>query len=164
MTKKLSPITIGLLGLTFLLTNCANKAEIATDSTQPVSPTLLATGSASTWSPDGQKIAFVSVRDRNHEIYIMNRDGTGQTRLTNNSYNEYKQIWSQDGKQIAFNSHNNGNNDLYVIAADGTQETQLTNSPESDLDPTWSGDSKFLAFTSFTDVSEAKIYLVKTRE
>ncbi|MFZ3385854.1 MAG: hypothetical protein WA120_01590 [Candidatus Hydromicrobium sp.] len=33
---------------------------------------------------DGSKIAFNSDRDGNGEIYIMNMDGSGQTRLTNN--------------------------------------------------------------------------------
>jgi Tol biopolymer transport system component len=36
------------------------------------------------WSPDGSKIAFTSMRDGNHEIYVMNADGTEQTNLTNN--------------------------------------------------------------------------------
>ena len=36
-----------------------------------------------TWSPDGTKIAFVTDRDRQGEIYVMNSaDGSGQTRLT----------------------------------------------------------------------------------
>ena len=35
------------------------------------------------WSPDGTKIAFVSERDGNPEIYVMNADGSNQTRITN---------------------------------------------------------------------------------
>ena len=38
----------------------------------------------SAWSADGSKIAFQSNRDGNEEIYIMNADGSGQTRLTDN--------------------------------------------------------------------------------
>jgi Tol biopolymer transport system component len=34
------------------------------------------------WSPDGARVAFVSTRDRNAEIYAMNADGSGVTRLT----------------------------------------------------------------------------------
>ena len=37
---------------------------------------------APAWLPDGQKIAFVSERDGNSEVYVMNADGSGQRRLT----------------------------------------------------------------------------------
>ena len=40
--------------------------------------------SAPSWSPDGRKIAFLSTRDGNSEIYVMNADGSNQTNLTNN--------------------------------------------------------------------------------
>ena len=36
------------------------------------------------WSPDGRKIAFVSKRGGNAEIYVMNTDGSGQRNLTRN--------------------------------------------------------------------------------
>ena len=34
------------------------------------------------WSPDGARIAFYSSRDGNLEVYVMNADGSGSTRLT----------------------------------------------------------------------------------
>jgi Tol biopolymer transport system component len=37
------------------------------------------------WSPDGSKIAFISERDGNREVYVMDADGSGQTRLATNS-------------------------------------------------------------------------------
>jgi TolB protein len=37
------------------------------------------------WSADGQEILFISSRDGNTEVYVMNADGTGQTRLTFNT-------------------------------------------------------------------------------
>jgi Tol biopolymer transport system component len=40
------------------------------------------------------KIAFASDRDGNYEIYFMNADGTGQTRLTRNSADDYDPVWS----------------------------------------------------------------------
>ena len=39
--------------------------------------------SSSAWSPDGREIAFASQRDGNDEIYVMNADGSGVRRLTN---------------------------------------------------------------------------------
>jgi len=40
------------------------------------------------FSPDGSKIVFNSTRDKNAEIYLMNSDGSGQERLTNNPAND----------------------------------------------------------------------------
>jgi Tol biopolymer transport system component len=45
---------------------------------------LTTQGAQPAWSPDGQKIAFMSERDGNAEIYVMNADGTGQRNLSRN--------------------------------------------------------------------------------
>ncbi len=46
------------------------------------------------WSPDGKKIAFYSYRDGNHEIYVMNADGSEQKNLTNNPAYDGEPSWS----------------------------------------------------------------------
>jgi len=43
---------------------------------------------------DGKKIAFLSLRDRNDEIYVMNDDGSNQRRLTNNRFDDIDPFWS----------------------------------------------------------------------
>ena len=48
------------------------------------------------------KIAFVSVRDANQEIYVMNADGSGQTRLTFSPGSDRTPSWSPDGTKIAY--------------------------------------------------------------
>jgi Tol biopolymer transport system component len=45
------------------------------------------------WSPDGQRIAFISDRDGNDEIYVMNADGSGQQRLTRTPEDESFPAW-----------------------------------------------------------------------
>ena len=45
------------------------------------------------WSPDGRRIAFISTRDGNFEIYAMNADGSGVARLTNNSADDRAPSW-----------------------------------------------------------------------
>src|SRR5262249_11073408 len=49
------------------------------------------------WSPDGSKIAFTSNRDGNPEIYIMNKDGSGLRRITQNPAIDEAPTWSPSG-------------------------------------------------------------------
>ena len=72
-------------------TNTANNCSIAVRLTIAAADSLTqltdnnALDSNPAWSPDGRRVAFQSDRDGNIEIYVMNADGSGQTRLTNNS-------------------------------------------------------------------------------
>ncbi|HDR3891062.1 TPA: PD40 domain-containing protein, partial [Bacillus cereus] len=66
------------------------------------------------------KIAFVSNRDANPEIYVMNPDGSNQTRLTNNPAGDFEPSWSPDGQKITFTSNRDGNPEIYVMNADGS--------------------------------------------
>ncbi|MGI8404868.1 MAG: TolB family protein [Thermomicrobiales bacterium] len=83
------------------------------------------------------KIAFVSTRDGNDEIYAMNADGTNQTRLTTNLATDKDPSWSPDGTRLAFTSSRDGNNEIYVMHADGSNAQRLTTSPASDNAPRW---------------------------
>ena len=47
-----------------------------------------------TWSPDGRRLAFVSDRDGNDNIYIMNADGSGVVRLTRNTSDDWAPSWT----------------------------------------------------------------------
>jgi len=80
------------------------------------------------YSPDGTKIVFQSNRDGQPEIYIMNSDGSGQTRLTNNPAWDTAPSWSPDGTRILFTSlrDNVMSPSLYVMNADGSGQTRLT--------------------------------------
>ena len=71
------------------------------------------------WSPDGTKIVFTSSREGNSELYIMNRDGSGVRRLTNNPAIDTTPSWSPTGSQIAFTSDRSGGPAVYVMGADG---------------------------------------------
>ncbi|MFH1849881.1 MAG: DPP IV N-terminal domain-containing protein [archaeon] len=102
------------------------------------------------WSPDGSKIAFVSDRDGNNEIYVMDANGKNQTRITHNSANDYNPSWSPDGSRIAFTSVRKNIFDIYVIDAEGN-ETNLTHSPTYDGHPSWSPDGSKIAFVSDRD-------------
>ncbi|MGH8571087.1 MAG: InlB B-repeat-containing protein, partial [Gammaproteobacteria bacterium] len=119
------------------------------------------------FSPDGTKIAFESRRDlnatgsANAEIYVMNADGTGQTRLTNITGSDLWPSWSPDGTKIAFYR----NTDIATMDVDGpnavTDVTVLTESPSGlDTRPTWSPDGSKIAFVSTRDAGDSEIYVM----
>ena len=94
------------------------------------------------------KIAFVSNRDGNGEIYTMEPDGTAQTNITNHPASDTDPAWSPDGTKIAFSSdRDNYQGEIYVMNADGTNVTRITNDEHYDREPTWSPDGTKIAFT-----------------
>ena len=95
-------------------------------------------------------LAFVSERDGNAEIYVMNLDGTGLLRLTNDAGRDADPAWSPDGKRIAFASDRAGSWDIYVMNADGSNLVRRTQTGRSDA-PAWSPDGSKIAFSSLRD-------------
>ena len=73
--------------------------------------------------PATGRIAFLSERNFNSDIYVMNADGSGLTRLTNDPAFDTDPAWSPDGSQIAFHSLRDGNLEIYVMNADGSGVT-----------------------------------------
>lgn len=76
------------------------------------------------WSPDGERIVFVSERDGNRELYVMNADGSNQVRLTESQADDNRPRWSPDGKSILFESNRDGDNTaLYLMDAPSVVST-----------------------------------------
>ena len=99
------------------------------------------------------KIAFASERDGDYEIYTINPDGGGVTRLTHNRAADREPAWSPDGTKLAFVSSRDGNAEIYVMTATGDAggfnlPTRLTNNTADDLNPVWSPDGTRIAFVS----------------
>lgn len=116
------------------------------------------------WSPpllaDGkfvEKIVFTShfVGDNTQfsntaEIYAINVDGTGFTRLTFNTEEERAPSWSPDGTRIVFMCRIGGGTsdfEICVMNADGTGQVQLTNNTVVDATPTFSPDGQKIVFS-----------------
>jgi Tol biopolymer transport system component/polyisoprenoid-binding protein YceI len=96
-------------------------------------------------------IAFISQRDGNDEIYVMNQDGTAQTRLTQSAAFEGSVVWSPAGNKLAFVASEGrfeGTADIYVVNPDGTDLTNLTAGGRSNWMPAWSPDGTQLVFVS----------------
>ena len=127
------------------------------------------------WSPDGQKITFMSDRDLKQipnrgvlrsEIYLMNADGTNPINLTQSPERPDRvSSWAPSGKQIAFtsaelfNGHTLVNSDIFVMDADGANRRNLTNHDALDQTPDWSPDGNRIAFSSVRD-GNWEIYLM----
>ncbi|MDQ1638475.1 MAG: hypothetical protein QOF62_1814 [Pyrinomonadaceae bacterium] len=115
------------------------------------------------WSPNGTKILFQSDRDSTppdpenpgptkQDIYVMNADGSGQTRLTTDSADDCNAEWSPDGSKIVFQSLRNGSYyQVYLMNPDGTGQANLSNSSAADLQPSWSPNGSKIAFASERD-------------
>lgn len=117
-------------------------------------------GQRPAFSPDGAKIAFLSYRDGNGEIYIMNSDGTEQTRLMDSAAFDGSPVFSPDGSQIAFETARDGDYEIYIMNVDGSALRRLTNNTASDRSPAFSPDGGQIAFSSDRDSQWKHIYLM----
>jgi Big-like domain-containing protein/WD40 repeat protein len=97
------------------------------------------------------QLAFADTVDGNADIYVINSDGTGRTRLTSNAARDMEPTWSPDGSKIAFTSDRDGNAEIYVMNADGSNPLRLTNAAGWDYRPDWSPDGTKIAFTTDRD-------------
>ncbi|HET6770367.1 MAG TPA: hypothetical protein VFH75_01840, partial [Actinomycetota bacterium] len=113
------------------------------------------------WSPDGSRIAFRTNRDGNHEIYVMDADGSDPINVTRTPDDEERSpAWSPDGTQIAFSSDRHHDRDIYLMNADGSNVLRLA-LPGMQEYPTWSPDGAEIAFTSYcASCSDAALFVM----
>lgn len=101
------------------------------------------------WSPDGNYIVFKSDRDGNDEIYIMDKHGNNQKRLTNHPGRDISPSWFSDGERIIFVSDRDGVMNFYSIRKDGSDINKITDFKQGVNDmPRVSPDAKKILFTS----------------
>lgn len=113
------------------------------------------------WSPDGTKMAFTKVVSGQPEIYVMNADGTNQTRLTNDALQDYDPSWSPDGSKIVFSHDAADAAELYLINPDGTGLTNLTQSLNlSEVSAAWSPDGTKIAYIGETASGNSDVFVM----
>ena len=101
------------------------------------------------YSPDGTKIAFVSIRSGTREIWIAEADGLNPLPLTSFGGPVIgPPAWSPDGQGIAFHARSEGPGDLFIVPAIGGAPKRLTANPADDLTPSWSHDGQWIYFCS----------------
>ncbi len=100
------------------------------------------------WSPDGNTIAFTSLRDGMPHIYLYNLTDNSVSRLSSPTTHDRRPAWSADGTKIAFETTRLGNYQVWTMNADGTSPREFANF-NSGLTymPTWAHDGKHIVFT-----------------
>ncbi|MBA3431031.1 MAG: PD40 domain-containing protein, partial [Actinobacteria bacterium] len=93
------------------------------------------------------KIAFLSGRDGDCQVSVINADGTQEQLLTHSSSGKTRPDWSPDGSQILFASDEKDGYDIYVADADGGPAARLTNDPAVERGADWSPDSREIVFS-----------------
>jgi Tol biopolymer transport system component len=111
------------------------------------------------WSPDGQQLVFTGFSNGFTDLFIINRDGTGLRRLTNDKFADLHPSWSPDGKTIAFVTDRGGGTDFDLLRFGNlriallhldTGAIDLLRNMETgkNINPVWAPDGRSLAFVS----------------
>ncbi len=101
------------------------------------------------FSPDGARIVFFAGPPGKADIYVIARDGTGLTRLTEDSADDRDPTFSRTGKEILFASNRAGTYDLWRMQADGSKPRPVTALPGDESEP-WASPLRY-TFSAVVD-------------
>lgn len=98
------------------------------------------------WSPDGERLAFESLRESSIDIYVMDAAGGGVQRVTTSPLPDRHPDWAPDGTLIAYESGDGDESELYVVSAEGGEPARLTTNDYGDRAPVFSPDGTQIAY------------------
>ncbi len=115
-------------------------AKIILESSQPLmSPA---------WSPDGNRLAYVSFEDRNSAIYIQDIRTGAREKVVSGSGINSSPAFAPDGQRLAVTRSLEGNPDIYIVDIASKQQRRLTTHEAIDTEAAWAPDGSAIVFTS----------------
>ena len=128
------------------------------------------------WSPDGKQLVFTGYEGGLSDLFVVNRDGSGLRRLTEDKYADLHPVWSPDGKTIAFATDRGPDTDfrnlaignfriaLYDLGSGAVRVLEKMDHGKN-VSPQWAPDGRSLAFVSDRNgVSNVFLYDLDDRE
>ena len=100
------------------------------------------------WSPDGNKLAYVSFENGRSEVYIQDLRTAKRQRVAAYPGINSAPAWSPDGKKLALTLSKAGSADIYILDLRTKQLRRLTRHWAIETEAAWSPDGKFIYFTS----------------
>lgn len=101
-----------------------------------------------TWSPDGQKVAYVSFENKRPAIFTQNIATRERKKIASFTGLNGAPAWSPDGRRMALTLSRDGNPEIYVMDIASQELTRLTNNASIDTEARWTPDGQSLIFTS----------------
>jgi len=100
------------------------------------------------WSPDGDKLAYVSFETERPAIYIQEIASGRRVRATSFEGLNSAPTWSPDGRRLAMALSKDGQPEIYVMDIGSRDIRRITNNSSIDTEPAWSPEGRSLLFTS----------------
>lgn len=100
------------------------------------------------WSPDGQRIAYVSFENRRAAIYVQDLNSGRRDLVASYPGINGSPAFSPDGQRLAMTLSKEGNSEIYVLNLLSRELVRVTDHFAIDTEPAWSPDGRHLIFTS----------------
>ena len=100
------------------------------------------------WSPDGEKLAYVSFESGRPAIYAQQLSSGQRVKLTSFEGINSAPAWSPDGRRLAMSLSKDGQPEIYIMNLADRSLTRITNNSSIDTEPSWAPDGRSLLFTS----------------
>jgi len=131
----------------------SNETQLTTWNADDMAPVI---------SPDGDQVAYYSLRNSSWTLWVMNSDGTNPVQLAVAGNMGGAPAWSPDGSQIAYGSDSQDWWEIWVVNADGTNPHRVTTHGPAAGHPSWSPDGQKLAYGVEPSAKYLDLYTVNS--